>query len=450
MNRRQFLKTGGAAAVALSSWPAFAQQFADQKKRVGMIGCGWYGKSDLFRLLQVAPVEVVSLCDVDQTMLTDCAAQVAARQVSKKTPRTFRDYREMLRQKDLDLVLIDTPDHWHALPMIEACQSGIDVWVQKPISVDVVEGQAMLAAGRKYQRVVQVGMQRRSTPHLIRARDRVIREGKLGKIGLVEVYCYYHMRATENPPDTTPPANLDYEMWTGPAPMRPYNKLVHPRSWRAFMEYGNGIMGDMCVHMLDMVRWMLDLGMPSRISSSGGILIDKASKANITDTQTATFDFGDLEVVWTHRSYGDAPDPKYPWGATFYGDKGTLKASVMSYDFIPSGKEGQPLHEDVTYEFEQFPEDRTEKDLERHVAPAIRGHMKDFLANIASRGKPVADIEQGYMSATACILANLSMRLGRSIAWDHAKGVVLADDEANRLLRRPYRSPWIHPDPAQV
>jgi predicted dehydrogenase len=450
MNRRQFLKTGGAAAVALSSWPAFAEQFADQHKRVGMIGCGWYGKSDLFRLLQVAPVEVVSLCDVDSTMLADCASQVAARQVSKKTPRTFRDYREMLRQKDLDLVLIDTPDHWHALPMIEACKTGIDVWVQKPISVDVVEGQAMLAAARKYQRVVQVGMQRRSTPHLMRARDRIIREGKLGKIGLVEVYCYYHMRATENPPDTAPPPNLDYEMWTGPAPMRPYNKLVHPRSWRAFMEYGNGIMGDMCVHMLDMTRWMLDLGMPSRISSSGGILIDKASKANITDTQTATFHFDDLDVVWTHRTYGDAPDPKYPWGATFYGDKGTLKASVMGWDFIPSGKEGQPLHEDVTYEFEQFPEDRTEKDLERHVAPAIRGHMKDFLANIASRGKPVADIEQGYMSATACILANLSMRLGRSIAWDHAKGVVMADEEANRLLRRPYRSPWIHPDPANV
>jgi predicted dehydrogenase len=450
MNRRQFLKTGGAAAVALSSWPAFAQQLADQKKRVGMIGCGWYGKSDLFRLLQVAPVEVVSLCDVDKTMLDDCAAQVAGRQVSKKTPRVFRDYREMLRQKDLDLVLIDTPDHWHALPMIEACKTGIDVWVQKPISVDVVEGQAMLAAARKYQRVVQVGMQRRSTPHLINARDRIIKEGKLGKIGLVEVYCYYHMRATENPPDTTPPPNLDYEMWTGPAPMRPYNKLVHPRSWRAFMEYGNGIMGDMCVHMLDMVRWMLDLGMPSKISSSGGVLIDKASKANITDTQTATFDFGNLDVVWIHRSYGEAPDPKYPWGATFYGDKGTLKASVMSWDFIPSGKEGQPLHEDVTYEFEQFPEDRTEKDLERHVAPAIRGHMKDFLANIASRGKPVADIEQGYMSATACILANLSMKLGRSIAWDHAKGVVLGDDEANRLLRRPYRSPWIHPDPANV
>jgi predicted dehydrogenase len=232
--------------------------------------------------------------------------------------------------------------------------------------------------------------------------------------------------------------------------MRPYNALVHPRSWRAFMEYGNGIMGDMCVHMLDMVRWMLDLGMPTRIDSSGGILIDKASKANITDTQTATFDFGDLEVIWTHRSYGDPPDPKYPWGATFYGDKGTLKCSVMGYDFIPSGQGGQPIHEDVTYEFEQYPEDRTEKDLERHVAPAIRGHMKDFLAAIQSRSKPVSDIEQGYMSASACILANLSMKLGRSITWDHAKGMVVGDDEANKLLRRPYRGPYVHPDPKNV
>src|SRR5438445_524364 len=129
-------------------------------------------------------------------------------------------------------------------------------------------------------------MQRRSTPHLVTARDRVIREGRLGTIGLVEIYCYYHMRATSNPPDTAPPETFDYEMWTGPAPMRPYNALVHPRRWRAFMEYGNGIVGDMCVHMLDMTRWMLDLGYPKRVSSSGGIFVDKASKANITDTHT--------------------------------------------------------------------------------------------------------------------------------------------------------------------
>jgi predicted dehydrogenase len=314
----------------------------------------------------------------------------------------------------------------------------------------VVEGQAMLAAARKYKRVVQVGMQRRSTPHLITARDRIVREGKLGTVGLVEIYCYYHMRARENPPDSAPPATLDYEMWTGPAPMRPYNMLVHPRRWRAFMEYGNGIIGDMCVHMLDMVRWMLDLGMPRRVSSSGGILIDKASRANISDTQTATFDYGDLQVVWTHRTYGHPPDPKYPWGATLYGDKGTLKAGVMSYDFTPSEKGAQPVHEDVAYELEQYPEDKTEEALERHVAPAIRGHMKNLLECIGSRQRPVADIEEGYMSATACILANLSMQLGRSLTWDHAKGIVVGDEEANKLLRRPYRGPWEHPDPASV
>ena len=454
MHRREFLKHS-AAAVALSGLPSYAEQLAGPRKRVGLIGTGWYGKTDLFRLIQVAPVDVVSLCDVDSRMLADAADQVALRQVSKQRPRTYRDYREMLRQKDLDIVIIVTPDHWHALPMIEAVKSGADVWVQKPISVDVVEGQAMLAAARKHKRVVQVGMQRRSTPHLVNARDRIVREGRLGTVGLVEIYCYYHMRARTNPPDAPPPEHLDYEMWTGPAPKRPYNELVHPRRWRAFMEYSNGIVGDMCVHMLDMVRWMLDLGMPYRVTSSGGILVDKASKANITDTQTATFDFrlangSTLPVIWTHRTYGDPPDPKYPWGATIYGDKGTLKAGVMSYDFVPLGKDQQPVHEDVVYELEQFPEDKTEKDLERHVAPAIRAHMKNFLACIESRGTPVADIEQGYMSASACILANMSLALGRSLTWDHAKGVVVNDAEANRLLRRPYRAPWVHPDPKNV
>jgi predicted dehydrogenase len=449
MHRRDFMKKS-AAAFALAGFPPSLQQLAEMRKRVGLIGTGWYGKSDLLRMVQVAPIDVVSLCDVDKRMVAEAADLVAARQLSKKKPRIYSDYREMLRQRDLDIVLIDTPDHWHAIPMIEAVRSGVDVWVQKPISVDIVEGQAMLAAARKYKRVVQVGMQRRSTPHLVTARDRIIREGRLGTVGLVEIYCYYHMRATSNPPDTAPPDYLDYEMWTGPAPKRPYNALVHPRSWRAFMEYSNGIMGDMCVHMLDMVRWMLDLGMPTRVTSSGGILIDKASKANITDTQTATFDFPNLKVVWIHRSWGDAPDPKYPWGATLYGDKGTLKASVMGYDFVPSGKGDTPVHEDVKYEFEQFPEDKTEKDLETHVAPAIRAHMKNFLECIASREKPVSDIEQGYMSTTACILANLSMQLGRSLTWDHAKGAVVGDAEANALLRRPYRTPWEHPDPAKV
>jgi predicted dehydrogenase len=448
LSRRRFLWTS-AAALAWSRLPGYAAEMADAKKRVGLIGTGWYGKCDLLRLIQVAPVEVVSLCDVDKRLLADAAQQVATRQASRKTPRTYSDYRQMLREKDLDVVLIATPDHWHALPMIAAVEAGADVYVQKPTAVDVVESQAMLAAARKHGRVVQVGTQRRSTPHLIEARDTIIKEGRLGKVAFVDVYCYYHMRARENPPDTAPPDYLDYEMWTGPAPMRPYNSLVHPRSWRAFMEYGNGIVGDMCVHMLDMVRWMLDLGWPRSVSSSGGILVDKESKANITDTQTATFDFGDLKVVWNHRTWGRAPDPDYPWGATLYGDKGTLRASVMGYDFVPEGG-GAPIHKDVTYELEQYPEDKTEKDLEKHVAPAIRVHMKDLLSAIERRGRPVADIEQGHISSASCILANLSMRLGRTLVWNADKGEVVGDPEANALLRRPYRAPWVHPDPASI
>jgi predicted dehydrogenase len=443
MNRRNFLKLG-AAGVAGITLGGYAAEFADPKKRVGLIGSGWYGKVDLLRLIQVAPVEVVSICDVDKRMLAGAAEIIASRQASKRPPRTYTDYREMLKERDLDLVLIATPDHWHALTAIAAMEAGADLYLQKPISADIAEGQAILATARRLKRVVQVGTQRRSTPHLIEARDNIVKEGKLGKIGLVEIYCYYHMRTRDNPPDTDPPEYLDWEMYTGPAPMRPYNRLIHPRGWRSFMEYGNGIVGDMCIHMLDTVRWLLDLGWPVRVSSSGGIQVHTTSKANIADTQIATFDFGQLQVVWQHRTWGETPDPKYPWGLTIYGENGTLKASVMSYDFIPRGG-GQPVHRDVTYELEQFPEDKTEKDIEKHVAPAVRYHMKDLLAAIATRGKPVADIEQGHISTASCILANLSMKLGRSLAWDAQKGEIIGDAEANRLLRRPYRAPWKHP-----
>ena len=450
MDRRDFLKAS-AASVAFSALGAYAAEPARQKpRRVGLIGTGWYGKSAHFRLLQIEPVEVVALCDVDKNMVAEAAKMVAERQVSKKTPNTYGDYREMLKREKLDIVHVATPDHWHALAMIAAVKAGADVYVEKPISVDVIEGQAMLAAARKYKRVVQVNMQRRSTPHLVEARENIIKAGKLGKIGHVEICCYYNMRARGNPPDTAPPENLDYEMWTGPAPMSPYCSWKHPRGWRAFMEYGNGIIGDMCVHMLDMVRWMLDLGWPKTISSSGGILIDKESRANISDTQIATFDFGDIPVVWTHRTWGNPVDPEYPWAGFIYGDKGTLKVDVHKYDFIPRGRDGEKAHGDALYEYDKYPEDKTEKDLERHVAAPMRRHWKNFLAAVDSRDRPVSDIEEGYITAASCILANIACKLGRTLAWDPEKGRVVDDDEANGLLRRPYRQPWVHPDPQTV
>lgn len=443
MERRRFIQAGLAGLAAARYSPAFAD---DRPKRVGLIGCGWYGKSDIFRLVQVAPVEIVSLCDVDRKNLEEAAQWAVERQASKKKPRLYTDYREMLRQKDLDLVEIATPDHWHALPMIEAVKAGADVYIQKPISVDVVEGQAMLAAARKYGRVVQVGTQRRSTPHLIEARQ-IVQDGRLGTIGHVEIYSYGGGRPSMPQPAPVP-ETLDWDFWCGPAPLMTYSPEIQ-RSWRRYMEYGNGTLGDMGIHMLDMVRWFMNLGWPKRISSFGGIRVLKEGKANIADSQTAMFEYDNLTIVWQHRRFGSNPDPAYPWGATLYGDKGTLKAGVMGYDFIPMGG-GQPVHKDVVMELDQYPEDKTEPRLEKHVAPAIRGHMKDLLTNMASRGKPVADIEEGFISSSCCILANISMQLGATLEWDAKQGKVAGNAEANRLLRRPYRKPWVHPEIANV
>ena len=382
MNRREFVQSS-VAGLALSAAGRYRAQAADSPPlRVGLIGCGWYGKSDIFRLVQVAPVEIVSLCDVDRKMMADCAEMAASRQASHKTPRMFTDYREMLRQKDLQLVEIATPDHWHALTMIEAAKAGADLYLQKPISVDIVEGQAMVAAARKYQRVVQVGTQRRSTPHLIEAR-KLVQDGKLGTIGHVEIYSYGGGRATAAQPGPVP-ETLDWDFWVGPAPMMSYSPEIQ-RDWRQFMEFGNGTIGDMGIHMFDMVRWFMGLGWPKRVSSFGGLRVLKGGKSDIPDSQTAMFEYDNLTIVWQHRRFGPSVDPNYPWGATLYGDRGTLKAGVMSYDFIPSERGAQTIHKDVTYELDRYPEDRTEARLERHVAPAIRGHMKDLLANMQSR-----------------------------------------------------------------
>lgn len=454
MQRRHFLQRAAAALGSLACAGEIARaaetiEIATQtRKRVGLIGTGWYGKSDLFRLIQVAPVEVVSLCDPDKRLLAEAAQMVSQRQASGKTPRTYGDHREMLKEKDLDIVLIGSPDHWHALHAIDAMHAGADVYVQKPISVDVLEGEAMLATARRLGRVVQVGTQRKSTPHLIDAKENIVDAGLLGRIGHVDICCYHHMRANGNPPVEPVPDFLDYEMWTGPAPLRPYDGLPHLRWWRTFMEYGNGIMGDMCVHMLDTVRWMLRLGWPRRITSSGGIYVQKEGKSNISDTQTAVFEYDGLNVTWQHRTWGTPPDPDYPWALFLYGDKGTLKASTMRCDFVPQGS-GDAIRKECVFEREQYPEDVTEPRIELNAAQATRRHMLDFLAAIHSRGRPVADIEEGHISTASCILANLAMQVERPLVYDPGQRCVVGDAEATRLLRRPYRQPWRHPQPEE-
>lgn len=452
MFRREFLKRGmaGAAGFATLQSRVFAEA-SESPLRVALIGTGWYGKTDLFHLIQVAPVEVVGLCDVDSKMVDRAAELVSQRQTSKKRPPTFVDYNELLAKEKPEVVLIATPDHWHCLPMVAACKAGADVYQQKPISYDVVEGQAMVAAARKYGRTVQVGLQRRSTPHLVEARDRIIRAGLLGKVAYVDVHSYFGPPG-KLPPNTKPPANLDWDRYVGPAPMREFNPSMHPRGWRDFREFSNGQTGDLCVHFFDVTRYFLKLGWPRSISATGGTLMrDPNSGVSVHDTQTATFDFGNVEVVWNQRNWGASPepDPKHQWGATLYGDKGTLKLSVHGYDFMPNGG-GAPIHRDFVDERDKYPADVQHKETELYAAPATRRHMLDFLAARREKKQPVAGIEQGHVSTACCLLANLSMELGRSLKWDEKAGRVAGDDEANGRLARKYREGCVHPTPENV
>jgi len=443
IGRRRFLTTSS-AVVATGLLGADGADVAAKPRRVGLIGAGWYGKSDLWRLVQVAPVEIVALADPDRRMLEGAVGIAEQRQASHARPAAYGDYRRMLADHELDIVLVGSPDHWHALHAIAALEAGCDVYLQKPTSVDVLEGEAILATARRLGRVVQVGTQRKSTPHLIEAKRRVIDEGLLGDVAHVDLCCYFAMRANGDPPVEPVPEFLDYEMWTGPAPLRPYDGLPHRRWWRTFMEYGNGIVGDMCVHMLDTARWMLGLGWPRSVASWGGILVQHGGKSTIPDTQTAVFDYGNVQCVWQHRTWGVPPDPDYPWALFVHGDKGVLKASTMKAEFVPKGK-GEPIRFECVYEKEQYPEDATEKDIELNAAPATRRHMLDFLAAVDRRGRPVADIEDGHISSASCILANVSMQLGRPLAYDPATRTVPGDAEATALLARAYRGPWTRP-----
>ena len=451
MNRRDFL-SAGTAGLALSA-RLMAEQAADQKpKRVGIIGSGWYGKCDLLRLIQVSPVEVVSLCDVDKhDALAGRRNGGGAAGIEEEAAHLQRLSRDAEGEGPRHL-LVDTPDHWHALPMIAAVQSGADVWVQKPISVDVVEGQAMLAAARKHERVVQVGTQRRSTPHLMEAREQIISEGKLGKVGLVEIYCYYHMRRRDRIRRTRrrPPTWITK---CGPA-RRPCAPTIRwciraagARSWSTATA-SSATCASTCSTWS---RWMLDLGWPKRISSTGGILVKKGARPTSPTRRpppstTTISRWSGSTAIWG----GPAPDPKYPWGATFYGDKGTLKASVYEYDFTPAGQGGQPIHKDVTTSWTSTPRTKPRRTWRSTARRPSARHMRDFLSAIATRGKPVADIEQGHISTASCILANMAMQLGRTLNGTPPPATVVKDDEANSLLRRPYRAPWVHPEVNKV
>lgn len=451
MNRRAFVSSLAAAGAAVAVAPRLFASTTKPRLKTGLIGCGWYGGVNLGVLARCAPVEVIALCDPNRRALQNTLKQVAG--IQAEVPRTHADYREMFAAGGCDVVIVATPDHWHALPGIAAMQAGADVYLEKPIGVDVIEGEALVAAARKHRRVVQVNTQRRSNPLYEEARDKYLRRGRLGKIALVETYSYLHSRPTGLLPEAAVPAHLDYDRWAGPAPKLPFKSTMEERGWRIFQEYGNGQIGDLGVHMIDKVRWLLGLGWPQSVSSTGGILADEGPfTSTITDTQHSVFRYPGLEVSWAHRTWGGSPIPQRhwsdQWGARFTGTHGTLNLTMLEYVFTPADggpREGRHMLsksgdlENVDFNADGNAYEQTEN-----------RHMLDFLRARENRSRPIADIAEGHISSAMCQLANLSLQLGRPVAYDPATRTVAGDADATRLLARPYRGPWTHPDPAAV
>jgi len=443
-SRRQVLG-GTAAAILTSTWRA---QAAGRPYRVGVIGAGWMGRCDVLALMQVAPVEVVGLADVDQLMLKDFVPRVMNFPDSMvrpaKAPAIYSDYRTMLARHHFDIVIVSTPDHWHALPAIAAMQAGAHVYLEKPITIDVAEGKALVAAARHYNRVVQVGTQRRASPPHAEA-CKLVRDGRLGKVGLVEIQGFYHQRKPVFAPVSTPPKTIDWNAYCGPAPLVPYRADIHPVSWRAFREFGNGYIADLGVHFIDTARWMLGVSWPKRISSEGGVYVDKQSAATVVDTQTAQWEYDDLVFNWRNREWGEIPPGDGgPWGATLYGDKGTLSLSSLTYEFTPLDG-GKKLSGNLDAEIAKFPNDARLLPMDRQLVPLTRPNMRDFIGAIEQSRRPIADVEEGYISTSTAILANMAMDLGRPLRWDAKTERVIGDDEADHRLLRPYRAPWVHP-----
>lgn len=450
MNRRTFVSSLAVAGVAAATSPRLFSAEAKSRPKVGLIGCGWFGGVMLESFAAAAQVDVVSLCDVNTKALKETLALVAKFQ--QTAPQTFADYRTMLAATRHDVVIVSTPDHWHALPAIAAMKAGADVFLEKPVGIDVLEGEALVAAARKYGRVVQVNTQRRSNPMNVKVRDDYIRSGKLGAIGLVETYSYLHGRTSDNVPATEPPKHLDYDFWTGPAPLRPFLPFMESKGWRNFTEYGNGQIGDLGVHLIDHARWMLGLGWPESIHATGGIYVDKASSANISDTMRSEFRYPGLALSWEHRTWGGSQIPQRhwtdQWGTRFVGRNGTLTMTMLGYDYLPAS--GGPREG-----FHMCSKTGDLENIDFNRMGAIFGevnqlHVASFMTARESRSRPVADIEEGHISSSCAELANLAQELGRPLVYDPKTRTIPGDTEATRRLARAYRSPWVRPDPVAV
>lgn len=434
IERRDFIKqsiaTIGATAVASANILG-----ANDRARVGVIGLGRQGRGVMKTFMKNPDAQVVALCDVFQPHI-----DFAIKDAKLEGVETYKDFRKILDRKDIDAVIVASPDHWHALQTVMACQAGKDVYVEKPISVTVDEGRKMVQAARKYNRVVQVGTQQRSGDHYQKAVE-IIRGGQLGKITFVRTWNFGNQTpdGIGSPPDGNPPSGLDWDMWLGPAPMRPFNANrfgVHPDRWssfRWFWDYAGGMMTDWGVHHLDIVQMAMQVDAPTAITTMGGKLVLKDNRET-PDTLMVTYEYlsdkngagknGGFICAYENRECNAQVLNGQSYGILFHGTDATL---YINREY-----------------FEITPEKGRNVEAQRVKGTNKQGdaHIRDFLDCVKSRQTPASDIEIGHRSTSACLLGNVALRSGRRIVWNAKTEKIEGDAAASKYLSREYRKPW--------
>jgi predicted dehydrogenase len=450
MNRRAFLHSA-AASAPLAAFPALraADKSGSRRFRTALIGCGWWGNNILREAMASGACEITALCDVDSRQF-----EPTLRNIGEGTggqPRLFKDYRELLDQAKPEIAIVATPDHWHALPMIAAVRAGAHVYVEKPIGHTVMEGRAMVNAARSAGRVVQVGTHRRISPHNVSARE-FIRSGKVGDIGMVRSFVHYGGGPDTPRPTVEVPKELDWNLWCGPAPLRPFNGGdprdtspasrggIHPRGFRNYLDYANGTLGDWGIHWFDQILWITGEKYPRKIYSTGGrpiagpvVNTAAAQTTDAPDHQVASFTFERLTVQWEHRRFaGNNTDKGENVGCYFYGTKGIMHVGWQKgWTFYPSNAKDPVITQEAR--------------LNQPDSQNIRELWADFLDAIRTGRRPVSDIGDAHLASNMALLGMLSLKLGRSIDWDGEKERIPGDEAANKLLRREYRKGWEYP-----
>jgi predicted dehydrogenase len=434
--RRQFIRNAALTGAAFAAAPFVRSADPARKYRTALIGSGWWGKNILKEAMASGRIKVIALGDVDANTLEIAADQV--NDLSGDRPKTYKDYRELLEREKPEIVIIATPDHWHALQTIAAVKAGAHVFVEKPTGHTVNESKAMLNAGRNSDRIIQVGLHRRIGPHHVSGME-FLKSGKVGEVGMVRLFAHGGGGAEKPSPNSEPPEGMDWNFWCGPAPMRPFNSRIHPGGWRQFLDYGNGQLGDWGVHWLDQVMWWNGGVHPKRIFSSGGrpiagaaVLNDKEQTTDAPDHQVVVYDFEKFTCVWEHRRFAENGAEKHRIGAYFYGTKGTLHIGWQDgWTFYPTDSRNPVVHQD--------------SQLQQPDGHNLKLLWADFISSIEEKRKPVANIEVAHRSSVLPLLGMISQRTGRSIEWDGTRELIVGDAEATKLMSRPYRGPWVYP-----